>query len=289
MRSTLKRLPEKAVDAILTCGSDKLTATFVTGYDGSGGHRLYNCANTLPESVDLSHFLVAGLRLNKITAFGDENTVVYENEKSSFNSERPFVLLPGKEGKDNVKVIMKYIDDEVDHVCGVQKTIEISYGEKTVLFTINILITQLDGKAYIMTLGIGGAFCTQCIVSLKDAQNPERIQELFTIDRSIFSINDLYDSLAIDVDDPDYYGDGEEPYIPRETGDYEIRQGLTAKPLTTHNIAPNFPILHAYLRCLVFFLEILYRFTGKVYKMGKGKRLSDKEKDRLKVGLILSQ
>jgi hypothetical protein len=56
--------------------------------------------------------------------------------------------------------------------------------------------------------GLGGAYCSMCVVSVADAHNPEQIKQGFTIDRSIESTWQLYENLKDD--------DGN---VPRAPGD----------------------------------------------------------------------
>ena len=70
-------------------------------------------------------------------------------------------------------------------------------------------------------------------------------------------------------------------YIPTRPNDYAIRQGLTQKPLTTQDIAKNFPVLHARLRSLCFFEQLAYRLNSNVPIMGRGKGSHNIRKKRL--------
>lgn len=65
-------------------------------------------------------------------------------------------------------------------------------------------------------------------------------------------------------------------------GDYWIRAGLTQKPQsTTLDVCKNIPIVHAYLRSLSYFEDLIYRINANVRKMGRGSRYSEAQKNRL--------
>ena len=68
-------------------------------------------------------------------------------------------------------------------------------------FTVKIELSQLDGKALAVGLGLQGAFCTMCKCSSIEAQNPERIKQLFRIERTIESIQQLYEDLVEEDED----------------------------------------------------------------------------------------
>ena len=146
--------------------------------------------------------------------------------------------------------------------------------EFDIKFTVKIELSQLDGKALVTGLGLLGCFCTMCECTATEAKDPARIIQLFRIERTIESVQQLYEELVEEDED------GNE-YIPTRPNDYAIRQGLTQKPLTTQDIAKNFPVLHARLRSLCFFEQLAYRLNSNVPIMGRGKGSHNIRKKRL--------
>jgi hypothetical protein len=251
----------------------------ITGCDVSGGHKVYNAASSLNENIDTSHFMVGGIALVQLCLNDEAGTVLYNVKNPSCDdNERPILICPGKDTRELNDLTFEAIDQGIKKVQ--EETINLNYTESEenedfeIEFTVKIELSQLDGKALAVGLGLQGAYCTMCKCSSAESQSPERIKQLFRIERNIESIQQLYEDLVVEDED------GNE-FIPTKPNDYHIRQGLTQKPLTTQDIAQNFPILHSTLRCLSFFEQVAYRLNANVQIMGRGKRLTVYQKDKI--------
>ena len=110
-------------------------------------------------------------------------------------------------------------------------------------------------------------------MSEAEAKLPERIQQGFKIDRNIEELHSLYMVLTEGTES------GE---IETVQGDYGTRTGLTKEPLTTQDITKNIPITHAYLRSLAYFETLIFHINADVKIMGRGKRLTLEQQNRLK-------
>jgi hypothetical protein len=75
--------------------------------------------------------------------------------------------------------------------------------------------------------------------------------------------------------------DGE---VPRTPGDYEVRGGLTGRPLTSQNVTSVIPVTHTKMRLLEWALHLMYRLKSGVHRWGRGLRLSDHQKRRFEAG-----
>ena len=283
VKSTLQRLPPDVLQSLSqaepqNCG---VVAKFISGCDVSGSHKVYRAPSSLGENIDTSHFMVGGIALTQLSLNDESGTVLYNVKNPSCDdNERPILICPGKDTRELNDLTFEAIDQGIQKVHN--EPILICYntnednGEFEIEFTVKIELSQLDGKALATALGLQGSFCTMCKVSAADAQNPERIKQLFRIERSIESVQQLYEEL-VETDE-----DGNE-YIPTKPNDYHIRQGLTQKPLTSQDVAQNFPILHAKLRSLSFFEQIAYRLNSNVPIMGRGKRMNTYQKEKIAV------
>ena len=104
---------------------------------------------------------------------------------------------------------------------------------------------DLKFKKYIS--GLGGADCILCKSQQKDWTDRERVSRGFPIERSAEDTFELYEQL---VDE-----DGD---IKTKSGDFDTRQGLTQKPLTTSD-QTRITITHSYINGTTWFLKVLYR------------------------------
>jgi len=245
----------------------------------TGRHKEYNSESSLAEGIDTTHMMVAGIALTSIQ-INDENksSVFQDRHLSSSNAERPLILAPGKETRVFLAETLKEIEMGVEKLKDpFNLSLKKSNGnELRVEAKITIDVSQLDGKALAVSLGLGGAYCTGCTTSEEDGKNPDRIKQLFRFNRSIENIQQTFDDL-VQVD-----ADGNS-FIPRAPGDYSTRTGVTQNPLTQNiDLTKVIPITHAYIRVLSYFEDQAYRINAKVYKMGKGVRTTEEEKMQLK-------
>ena len=119
----------------------------------------------------------------------------------------------------------------------------------------------MDGKAQGVASGLGGGYCKCCTVTKSDAKKIKRIKQGFTMDRDILSLQQLFDDLA-----------DEDGNVDRTSLD---RQGLTQQPMSDIEILKQFPITHAYINILRYFLNVVYRINANVRKFNQ--RLSAEE------------
>jgi hypothetical protein len=278
---TLERLPESVTEKIksLDINASGIVANFSCGADVSGSHKEYNSETSLAEGVDTSHMMVAGIALSSIELNDQNSTTIFRNKNvSSTNSERPLVLAPGRETRDFLAATLNHIETGIEDVTKNPLRINLSHpdlSDFSVVAKIKIDVSQLDGKAVSVSLGLGGAYCTGCTVSEEEAKNPERIRELFRFNRSIQNIRQVFEELS----ETDSEGNQQ---IKKQQGDYSVRTGVTQAPLTKNlDLTKTIPITHAYLRSLSYFENLAYRINANVRKMGKGVRFSPEEKRQL--------
>jgi hypothetical protein len=121
-------------------------------------------------------------------------------------------------------------------------------------------------------LGLLGAYCTSCTIKESEGKDPERIRLGFTMDRHIDSLHTLHSDL---VDESGRIRSRPEIMV-------HVRASQTSAPMTREDITKVFPVLHAWIRILCMFESLIYRINADYRRMGKGKRQTREEKQRLK-------
>ena len=255
--------------------SHGLFAKAAGGVDGSGNHAEYNSASSLAEGVDTSHFLYAGYVLLELRINDQNRTLVYKDRcPGSSEAERPLIVIPGAENKENFKKVLERMTHEIEDAMRRSFTIDSpELGEFKVKLEFDL--SQLDGKALEQGSGQKGSYCTACTCSDKDAKNVDRISQGFPMDKSIEFIQDFFDTLIEENDDG--FGTNADDILKAIRS--QDRLGITHEPMTTLDIVKYFPITHSYIRCLSFFENLIYRINANCRQMGKGKPLGDKKND----------
>ena len=98
-------------------------------------------------------------------------------------------------------------------------------------------------------LGCGGAYCTMCVKSQPECQDPETIRAGFVIERDVQGIKDL----ALSLTNPET---GE---VVRRKGDYSTRQGVCGQPLTDADLTKSIPVYHSKIRSFEWILDLVVR------------------------------
>ena len=119
--------------------------------------------------IDTSHMLFCGFALVEIKRRSPDQEVIFKDEVScSSNSERPWVLIPGRENKENFSKLMQLLDSEIQEIT--TTSIQVSGIDCQILFD----LSQLDGKAIVSASGLGGSYCTACKVSEAEGKKPRK-------------------------------------------------------------------------------------------------------------------
>ena len=275
VKSTLERIMLSNMSSYSASDIENgVVAKCFMGVDGSGGHSIYNSPSSLSAGVDTSHMLVAGFVIPSIVVNNASSTEVFTDKccNSSF-SERPLFIIPGAETRDRMKIIMEVFDEEIDSLTNSPLRLELS-DRVSIECSVQVEVSQLDGKAIKTSTGLIGAYCTCCTVTEKEAKSVDRIKEGFTIDRNINELNELYMLLTDNSE--------EDVSVPAKQGDESTRKGLNRRPLSTsQNLTDNIPITHAYMRFLGYFEQLAYRVNAGVRVMGRGSRYTEGQKRRL--------
>ena len=274
-------IKEKSMDE-----ADVVEMTFKDGGDGAGQQVVWKSKSMIDSKENMFQYGITPLKLTRRRDDGT-NDVLWENHTPNApRTLRPLFLIRESEtNPDLLKLVILKTDTarkqlSVDGVCA-------KVGDKFINVKIKIYDSMKDLKFKKNISGLGGADCILCITKQKDWSNREKVENGFPIERSAESTIQLYEKLV--------NKDGE---IPRKTGDFETRQGMTSKPITTSD-QMSITITHSYINGTTWFLKVLYRchadhpqWIESTGPSGDPIRKSKEEvlkKIRLETGLILDQ
>ena len=102
--------------------------------------------------------------------------------------------------------------------------ITVKKGDDSYKVKVKIMSYMLDMNLY---LGLGRAYCDLCTCSKQHCLDPERIEVGFIINREVEDLINLFNEL-----------EQEDGKILKRKGDYDIRAGLTTKPIPTNESPP---------------------------------------------------
>ena len=218
------------------------------GFDGSGSHAIYN----QKKNADTNNIIMTMFCPLKLT--DSSNNVVFQQPlPNSTLSQRILCLQMGKESVDSLKSLQMYNDEIRDmDKDGIQ--IQVA-GKQSVTVQTVVVGHMLDGKAAKLYTGLGGAYCDLCHFSKSDCADPDITEIGFTISRDI---NQIIDFFAENVDET-----GNE--IIKKAGDYNIRGGVTQRPIAEHQVLST-QVLHTLLRTFDHFMNVVVHIKAAVFK-----------------------
>ena len=224
----------------------EITVKGVLGEDGSGGH-----VQRRGKDIDIptSNRIVAGFRLSRIYS-GEK--LLHQEKSQGPESERAFMLVPGKESAELVRQIWQDISKEFEEA----KHSTVTFKDSTIEVTFDFGI-QGDGKVRIQLTGLGGAFCILCFCTEEDANDIDKIEEGFPIQRSLEQIWEKLNELTR----------GLTQEIKRETRDYATRLGHTQFAMLPPECKLN-PIgtaeLHFILHLFGYYKELFQNMKARL-------------------------
>ena len=121
-----------------------------------------------------------------------------------------YYIFLGKEEYDNFAEIKKSVEERLGEdtfVCPIPEHQGVIYNIK-----LEGAMRMVDGKVRAAFSGLGGAFCFMCDCTREEANDKDRIEEGFTINRNPEETKQLWDNLC-EIDE-----DGEE-YMPSKKGE----------------------------------------------------------------------
>ena len=226
--------------------SGELEMTFKDGGDGAGQQVVWNSKEMLESKENMFQYGITPLKLvlrNKETV----ETLWINHTPNSCRTLRPLFLIRESEtDEDLLNLVIPTTDKARSELK--EEGVCVKYQEDNavnVKVTIHDSMKDLKFKRHIS--GLGGADCILCISQTKDWTDREKVSAGFPIERSAEETWKLYEQLV-----------NEEGDVPTKAGDFEVRQGLTKKPLTTSD-QTNICITHSYINVTTWFLKVLYR------------------------------
>ena len=213
------------------------------GFDGSGSHAIYNQINNQQtHNIIISMFCPLSLKTQ-------ESTIWEQTTPNNPLTHRPIQLQMGKESAEALRSLEIH-NEQIHDLKNNGFTLEIKETETNV--KVNIISHMMDMKAAHLYLGLGGAFCDLCDFSKEQCHNVDVIANGFKINRTVQDLHNIFE---------DIQQDGE---VVKASGDYNIRGGLTTKPIPTSEVK-SVQVLHGLLRSFDHFMKVCVHLLAHVY------------------------
>ena len=217
------------------------------GFDGSGSHAIYHQVNNV-ESNNMILSVFCPLRIEN--EIGETSWI--QNSPNAPLSQRLVCLQMGKESVDALKSLEVFNDDITK-----LKDEGFMITKNSTDYQINVEIQSymMDMKAAHLYLGTGGAYCDHCSVSKNECLDLDKIEAGFYIDRAVESLCNIFDDLQ-----------QEDGSILKQPKDYDVRGGVTSKPIPSKNHdVKSVQVLHALLHTFDIFMKAAVHVKAGVY------------------------
>ena len=222
------------------------------GFDGSGGHSIFNQINN-DETNNLILTVVCPLELK------DKHGKVVWTEPSpnSSRSQRPLMIHTGKESHETLHSLELFNNDisKVENEGFVVKM----PGDRAVNVTSTNVSYCLDRKASNLYLGLGGAYCDLCHHSKEDCLDIEFVKNGITITREVKSLHAIFSDL-----------EQEDGSVLKQKNDYSVRAGVTARPIANNQVI-SIQVLHGLMRSVDMFMKIVVHLVACVFDWSESK------------------
>lgn len=162
-----------------------------------------------------------------------------------------------KIGKETFESLHSLEIFNVDIVTLKREGFMLTINDQVVNIRVDITGYMMDEKTANSYLGLHGSYCGLCSFSKQHFHYPEIVEEVFYIDRSIESINAIFEELS-----------NEQATVARSR-DYDSRTGVTQCSISSISII-SFQILHGILRTLDFVINLDYHPQAEVLDWRKG-------------------
>ena len=178
-----------------------------------------------------------------------ESTIWEQTTPNNPLTHRPIQLHMGKESAEALRSLEIH-NEQIHDLKNNGFTLKIKETETNV--KVNIISHMMDMKAAHLYLGLGGAFCDLCDFSKEQCHNVDVIANGFKINRTVQDLHTIFE---------DIQQDGE---VVKASGDYNIRGGLTTKPIPTSGVK-SVQVLHGLLRSFDHFMKVCVHLLAHVY------------------------
>ena len=249
LKSTIKRVLQTIVDPI---NEDHLALKCKFGFDGSGGHSIFNQVNN-DETNNLILTIVCPLELKDLHG----KTVWTEPSPNSPRSQRPLMIHTGKESTETLQSLQLFNND-ISKVESEGFVVTLPDNRAVNVKSTNISYC-IDRKAANLYLGLGGAYCDLCHHSKEDCLDINLIQNGITITRDIASLHEIFNSL-----------EQEDGTLLKRKHDYDVRAGVTARPIANNQVV-SVQVLHGLMRSVDMYMKIIVHLVACVFDWSESK------------------
>ena len=220
IRLTLSRLintlPIDKMELLTATGNglNKLTIKF--GLDGSGRHNIYRQLNNV-ETNNLILYMFCPLEIRSANG-----CLVWEQEKpNSAQTQRALAIQLGKESKESLRSI--HVFNEA--ITALKNAFRVESDDGSFEFVVDCPTGMWDRKVSDYLIGTFGAYCDLCTYSMEMCSQKDVVADGIEINRTVESCNTVFETLA-----------NQDNQITKRKGDYNVRQGITSKPLLKTSI-----------------------------------------------------
>ena len=269
------------IDPVLLSEGKPVEVTFKFGFDGSGGHNIFN-----QKGAAETNNITMGMICPLLVKCGEERIWKQERPQSQ-NSHRPLILQLGKETIESLRIYGPVTREMAD---AEKVELLVKVRDQEIKVKVKVRITALDRKAADAVTGLGGAPCDLCLLSTDELHDEDAVEDM-PISRTLASTKALAESL-MDIDG----------VIRTKTGDFGERFGVMRVPTIEKDIE-SAQGLHLLLRTTDWALKFLYHEIAGVNHWSEGTSKRDtvfidaakkqvqehmREKTGLKVGMVSS-
>ena len=134
---------------------------------------------------------------------------------------------------------------------------------------------MVDVKMITKLLNCGGAYCTMCVKTQAECQDPETIKAGFVIKRDVQGIKDPALALA----------DEEMGDVVHGKGNYFARHCICRLPITETDLTKNIPVCHSKIRAFQWTIDLVVHYLShkKWWTTTNKVKYSKEEKDDYKI------
>ena len=242
----------RIIETIPEFEAEDLNLNCKFGFDGSGGHSIYNQVNN-DETNNLILTVVCPLELKA------KSDVVLWTEPSpnSPRSQRPLMIHTGKESAETLQS-QKLFNNDITKVESEGFVVKLS-DNQAINVKSKMVSYCLDRKATNYYLGIHGAYCDLCHISKEDCLDIDIIKNGISITREIQSLHAIFNEL-----------EQEDGSLLKRRNDYSVRAGVTARPIATNQVV-SIQVLHALMRSVDFYMKIIVHLSACVFEWSESK------------------
>lgn len=228
--------------------NDKIDFILKDGCDGAGSQTVNKSKEMKDAAPNMFVYGIIPLQINI------NGNVVWKNPTpNSPECLRPVYLIREKEDDEELKEYVITSTDAARSSLNAEGMVVVLKNNQAINVGIKIMDTMKDLKLKKSCSRLLGADCIICKSQVPDWSNPSKIKEGFVINRTAKETTQLYQQLV-----------DEDGQIARAGGDFQTREGLTQKPITTSN-QHSITVTHSYINGTSWFIKLLARLKREFF------------------------